>query len=102
MGNAGGVGTAAEAAVLAPLTNLIEELTVDWDTGLAGRIGLETRLVADLGFASIDVVALFTAVDEHWGRRDWPYEELLNVDGRYVDDLMVRDIVDFLVQYGAR
>ena len=41
-------------------------------------------------------------VDEHWHRRDWPYERLLMTDGRYVEDLTVQEIAEFLWSQGAR
>lgn len=88
--------------VLAQLVAILEDMTQDWDTGLAGRIGPDTRLMGDLDFASIDLVALVSAVDEHWQRRDWPYERLLMTDGRYVEDLTVREIAEFLWSQGAR
>jgi acyl carrier protein len=77
-------------------------MTRDWDTGLEGQITGETLLMADLGFASIDLVALVAAIDEEWQRRDWPYEQLLMKDGRYVADLKVGTIASFLESQGAR
>jgi acyl carrier protein len=88
--------------VLARLVAILEDMTQDWDTGLRGRIDGHTRLMADLGFASIDLVALISAVDEEWQRRDWPYERLLMEDGRYVEDLTVDEIATFLSSQGAR
>ena len=92
---------ATDAGVTRQLVAIIEDLTEDWDTGLAGRIGPDTTLVDDLGFASVDVVALVVAIDEHWQRRDWPYERLLMTGGHYVDDLRVGDISAFLHEHGA-
>jgi acyl carrier protein len=100
-----GIGTAADlhpGRVLGRLTAILEDMTQDWDTGLAGEIGPETRLMGDLGFASIDLVALVSAIDDEWQRRDWPYEQLLMADGRYVEDLTVQQIADFLWSQGAR
>lgn len=75
---------------------MINDLTSDWDTGLDEGITAETRLVADLGFESLDVVYLVTAIEQRYGRRDLPFEELLMTEGRYVDDLTVSQVASFL------
>lgn len=75
---------------------LLRELTVDWDTGLADAMHANTAIVQDLGFESLDVVYLVTAIEQKYGRRDLPFEKLLMVDGRYVDDLTVAEIAEFL------
>jgi acyl carrier protein len=71
-------------------------MTSDWDTGFSGGIGAQTWLVRDLGCESIDVVQFVVAIEERFQRRDFPIEKLLMVDDRYVDDLCVSQVVDFL------
>jgi acyl carrier protein len=94
---------AGRDAVLQDVVATLEEMvSEDWDVAPSGPIGPDTRLVADLQFASIDLVALLSDVEELYQRRDWPFEELLMVDGRYVDDLSVGQIADFLYAHGAR
>ena len=75
---------------------ILQDLTKDWDTGFDGGIGPDTKIVGDMGFESIDVVILVTAIETQFGRRDLPFEQLLMTDGRYVDDLSVRQIAAFL------
>lgn len=75
---------------------MLNELTSDWDTGLDGALHANTAVVRDLGFESLDVVYLVTAIEQRYGRRDLPFEDLLMVDGRYVDDLTVAEIATFL------
>jgi len=75
---------------------LIGGMTDDWETGFTGGLGPETRLMADLGFESIDVVHLIIAIEEHYKREDLEFEKLLMREGRYVDDLTVRELADFL------
>jgi acyl carrier protein len=87
--------------IVQDVIHLLEEMTKDWETGFSGKIGPETYLVADLGCESIDMVALILAIEEHYKRRDWPFEELLMVDGRYVDDLRIDAIAHFLHKHGA-
>lgn len=76
---------------------ILSELTADWDDlGLNGSIGPDTAIVGELGFESLDVVYLVTAIEERYDRRDLPFEQLLMVDGSYVTDLTVKQIAQFL------
>src|SRR5262245_3732037 len=86
----------SRAAILHTVVEILQEMTSDWDTGFAGGIGPDTRLVRDLGCESIDVVQFVVAIEECFQRRDFPIEKLLMVDDRYVDDLRVSEVVDFL------
>lgn len=56
----------------------------------------ETRIVADLGFESIDVIQMVVAIEKSVGRRDLGFDHLLMRNGRYVDDLSLGEIADFL------
>jgi acyl carrier protein len=78
------------------LVHILRDMTSDWDTGFSGGIGEDTYLVRDLGCESIDVVQFVVAIEEKFQRRDLPIEKLLMIDGRYVDDLRVGDVVAFL------
>jgi acyl carrier protein len=82
--------------ILANLVEILEEITQDWDTELSGKIGADTSLMNDLTFESIDVVMLIVAIEERFKRTGLPFDELLMVDGRYVDDLRVFELVSFL------
>jgi acyl carrier protein len=93
------IDVSRRGAILTDLLKILEEVTSDWDVGLAGAIGPETRLVGDLGFESIDAVQLIIAIEEHYQRRDLPFEELFMAEGRYVDEVRVSDAVDFLARH---
>ena len=80
--------------ILSGVTTTIEKLVQDWD--LAQPIGVETHLVADLGFESIDLIQLAAALGQEFGRSNIAFAELLIRDSRYVDDLTVGQIADFL------
>lgn len=84
--------TAIQGAVL----QILKELTADWDSDYGGEIGPETLLIRELAFESIDVVELVVSIESRYQRRDLPFEKLLMRDGRYVDDLTVGQVVDFL------
>lgn len=83
--------TDISARVLSTLVDFVE----DW--GLETEIAPATRIVADLEFDSIDVIQLTVALEKEFGSRKIGFQDLLMQDGRYVDDLTVRQIQDFLV-----
>lgn len=78
------------------LVGILTDMTTDWDLDLPDGITGETRLMADLSFESIDVVQLVVAIEAHVKRRGLHFEQLLMVDGRYVTELQVKQIADFL------
>lgn len=80
--------------ILSTVTTTLESLVQDWD--LDTSIGPATTLVADLGFESIDLIQMVAALEQEFGRPNLPFAELLIVDGRYIDDLSVNQIADFL------
>ena len=75
-----------EEFVLKNVIHILENMTYDWDIDLDKPLGSETRLIADLEFGSIDIVQFLVAIEEHFQRRGFPFEELVMVDGRYVDE----------------
>ena len=83
-------------AILQDVVQILADMTKDWDLEYSGSIGPDTRLVGDLAFESIDVVQFVVAIEEHYKRRDLPFEQLLMQDGRYVSEIRVREAVDFL------
>ena len=88
--------TNGREAILADLRKIVEEITGDWETGFAGGITPETKLIGDLGFESIDVVHLIVTLEEHYRRSDLKFDKILMHDGRYVDDLSIGELADFL------
>jgi len=84
--------------ILHDVINLIQDLSRDWETEFNGGIQPGSRLIADLGFQSVDVVQFIVALEEHYGRRNLPFAELLMRDGRFVDDLSVGETADFLAR----
>jgi acyl carrier protein len=82
--------------IVARVSSVIVDMTGDWDIDFEGDIGRHTRLIGDLAFESIDIVQLVVAIEGEFQKRGIPFEKLLMVDGRYVDDLTVGDMADFL------
>ena len=86
-------------AIVKDVVNVLNDMTTDWEAGFQGKIGPGTRLVADLGFESIDVVQLAVALEEHFGQEGLPFDKMLMTEGRYVDDLRVEQVVSFLAEH---
>jgi acyl carrier protein len=85
-------------AILFDLVLIIEDITRDWELSFSGGITPQTDLILDLTFQSIDVVQLMVAIEEKWGRRNLQFEKFFMVDGQHVDELRVKQIVDFLCE----
>jgi acyl carrier protein len=84
---------------LTKIVDVLRDLTSDWDLEMDGDIGSDTRLIADLAFESIDIVEMVVAIEQAFQKRGIPFEGLLMVDGRYVDDLSVGQVADFVAQH---
>ena len=80
------------------LIELLKDFTQDWDNEFEGEMTRETKLLGDLGFESIDIIQLVVAIEQMVGKRKLPFDKLLMKDGRYVDDLAIGQIADFLAQ----
>ncbi len=76
------------------IIEILKDIIQDWDLG-ADEISLETQLVADLSFASIDIIHFVVAIEDHF-KQKFGFAQLLMQDGRYVDDLSVEQIVNFV------
>ncbi|AXQ28359.1 acyl carrier protein [Solimonas sp. K1W22B-7] len=78
------------------LIALLKDFTQDWDHEFEGEMDRSTKLLGDLSFESIDIIQLIVAIQEDIVGAKLPFEKLLMKDGRYVDDLSVGQIADFL------
>ena len=78
------------------IVEILADMTADWDSDMDGPIDAKTGLVADLQFESIDVVQFIVAIEEKFKCRGLPFEKLLMADGRYVDEITVGEMVEFL------
>lgn len=80
------------------LIAIVDDFLVDFDEDFDEAVTRDTWLLADLGFESIDIIQLVVAIEEDFEKRGLGFEDLLMTDGRYVDDLSVGQISDFLSQ----
>jgi acyl carrier protein len=80
--------------IAADLAAIFRDTMGDWE--YSGEITPETRIFADLGLESIDLVALGGAIEEHY-RRTFPFAQwLTELRDRQVDDIRVEDVLQFL------
>ncbi len=86
----------SKEALTATIVSVLETTIGDWDLEVEGGITAETTLIEDLEFESIDVVQFFVAVEQALQRKGIPFEKLFIEEGAYVDDVSVREVVDFL------
>jgi len=85
--------------ILSFVVDILKDMTSDWEMEFSAPIGADTKLIGDLEFESIDVVQFIVAVEEKFKQRQLPFEKLLMQHGRYVDELPVRDAVEFLYKH---
>jgi acyl carrier protein len=79
-----------ESSVIA----IVEDLTQDWGLEAEGIDGT-TQLVEHLDFASVDIIQLCVALEQHFDRK-LGFRDLLLVDGSYVGDLSIAQISEFV------
>lgn len=80
--------------ILADVMLLLRPLADDWE--YSGDVTQDTYLLADMGFQSLDVVVLGTAVQEHYGQV-LPFPELFaEIGQRELRDISVGEWVDFI------
>ena len=80
--------------VMEDVVMLLRRVSEDWE--YSGEITPETRFFADMGLASLDVVILGTAIQEHYGRV-FPFMTLFAELGeRQIPDIPVGEWIDFI------
>ncbi|MBN2886552.1 MAG: hypothetical protein JXM75_07600, partial [Chromatiaceae bacterium] len=80
----------------ARLLPLLADLVPDWDfDGWEQRLDDDTRLIADLDLTSVEFIDLFVGIEKAVGR-SIGFHDLLMVDGRYITDLRLGDLLDFV------
>jgi acyl carrier protein len=84
-------GEAVESTVIA----IIEDLVQDWGLDLSESISGQTTLVEGLEFASVDIIQLCVALEQHYERK-LGFQDLLMVDGSYVSDLSIAEVARFV------
>ncbi|HCB13299.1 MAG TPA: acyl carrier protein [Gammaproteobacteria bacterium] len=80
------------------LTMLLNDMIQGWDMDILEPIGTDTRLIEDLNFESVDLMQLIVAIEQTFGVRGLPYEQILMQDGGYVTEITVQQLTTFLYQ----
>jgi acyl carrier protein len=89
------MGTLTQATVETTIVEIIEDLIQDWGLDLDDEIGGATMLVEDLEFASVDIIQLCVALEQHY-KRKLGFQEMLMDNGSYVGDLAIARIAKFV------
>lgn len=84
--------------ILEDVIKIIKDVTSGFDTDYSNDLQPGSRIAADLGFESIDVVEMIVAIEEHYQRRDLPFQKLIMREGKY-QDFKIAEIADFLYNY---
>lgn len=80
--------------VMADVLGLLHQLADDWE--YTGDITPQTRFFADMNLASLDIVILGTAVQEHYSKI-LPFAELFaDLGQRDIPDIPISEWVDFI------
>lgn len=70
---------------------IVADLVQDWGLELNDPISGATMLVADLEFASVDIIQLCVALEQSYERK-LGFHDLLMRDGSYVGDLSIAQV----------
>jgi len=81
----------AEETVFSILTEFAEEWDLD-DLEVASG----TRLKADMGFESTDIMQLFLAIQEAFPTMTLHFQSLIMADGKFVKDLTAREVIVYV------
>ena len=73
---------------------ILQDMTQEWDMEFS-EIHSETKLMEDLGFVSVDIIHLVVSIEEHF-KQKLGFNALLMQNGRYVDDLSIEEIANFV------
>lgn len=77
------------------VATIVEDLIQDWGLSLDEVITGRSMLVDDLEFASVDIIQLCVALEQHFERK-FGFQNLLMVGGSYVGDLSIAQIAEFI------
>jgi acyl carrier protein len=82
--------------IRADIEEILQEMISSWGVDDDG-IGAGTKVVADLGFSSVDLIHLMASIEMRFHRK-LPYDEIIMKDGQYAEDVSVDELVDFVAR----
>jgi hypothetical protein len=83
------------------LISMITEKISDRGEEYSAPITGATRLVADLGFPSLDIAILLGDINHFYHQRNIPFARLFLSSGAPVKDIQISTLADFLHRYLA-
>ena len=84
-------------AVEQRVIGVIGDLTDGWEVEIEGGMGSGTTMVGDVGFASIDFIQMAVAIESEF-KTKLGFQDLLMQGGKYIDDVTVRQIAEFVAE----
>lgn len=90
------MGLTTRSEIDATVIAVANDTVSGWEIDLPGGITLDTKLMEDLSFESIDVVQFAVAIEQAVGRKGLPFEQLFMKEGEYVDDVQLSEVSGFL------
>ena len=83
-------------SIQAKVIAVLQDMIADWELDDISEIGAETKLMEDLAFESLDIVQLVVSLEKEFERRNLPFQNLFMHDSDYVDEIKVKEVVEFL------
>ncbi len=83
-------------SIQAKVIAVLQDMISDWELDDINEIDAETKLMEDLAFESLDVVQFVVSLEKEFERRNLPFQKLFIHDGDYVDEINVKEVVEFL------
>lgn len=80
--------------IRADIEAILQEMISAWGVD-DDEIGAGTKVVADLGFSSVDLIHLMASIEMRFHLK-LPYDEIIVKDGQYAEDVSVDELVDFV------
>lgn len=84
-------------AVEERVIGVITDLTRDWGVEIEGGMTSDTSMVGDVDFASIDFIQMAVAIESEF-KTKLGFQDLLMQGGKYIDDVTVRQIAEFVAE----
>lgn len=91
------VGDISKQRILNDILEIIDQFSLECELEPEQSIGTETYLGSDLCFTSIEIVRLISEIQQKYGNQLIPFQELFIRGDEIVQDLRIRDLVDFLL-----
>ena len=77
------------------VVTIVQDLIQDWGLLLDEPVSSKTLLVEDLEFASVDIIQLCVAIEQHFARK-LGFQDLLMQGSSYVPDLSIGQVAAFI------